>query len=399
MRFWGPLRRRRGWHQHGLADVEVRGQEHVLAALDARQGVLITPNHPTHADPFVLLEVADQLARPFYFMTAWQVFAKTHWLGREVLRQHGAFSINREGHDLRALRQAVRILQEGEHPLVIFPEGEVFHLNDRVTHFRRGAAAIALRTAHRSGDPVACVPCGMKYQYVDDPMPRLLELMGRLERRFSWHPLSEMPLAKRIQRVGDCWMGMKEVEYFGSSGNSSLPERRGQLMLALLGRLEDRYGVWSAKSTIPERVKELRRRAINRLESTGDHCHKNQAQRDLEDLFFVNQLFSYPSGYVTENPSVERLAETLDKLEEDLLHVQTANIRGRRKAVVCFGEPVLAEPGSVRPATAQAITATLQHRVQQLLNAINGINAAPAESEAFECPVTVRTRNPALQAA
>jgi hypothetical protein len=33
-----------------------------------------------------------------------------------------------EGHDLRALRRAVQVLKSAEHPLVIFPEGEVFHL-------------------------------------------------------------------------------------------------------------------------------------------------------------------------------------------------------------------------------------------------------------------------------
>jgi 1-acyl-sn-glycerol-3-phosphate acyltransferase len=140
MPLWRPLRRRRGYYEHGLVAVQVQGIEHIQQALGAHQGVLVTPNHPTHADPYVMLEVGDQLERPFYFMAAWQVFAMTHRIGRRVLRQHGCFSINREGHDLQAYRQAVDILRANDHPLVIFPEGEVFHLNDRVTPLRASGA-------------------------------------------------------------------------------------------------------------------------------------------------------------------------------------------------------------------------------------------------------------------
>ena len=89
-----------------------------------------------HADPFVMQEASDRLHVPFYFMAAWQVFAMTHWMGRTVLRQHGCFSVNREGHDMPACRR--RASWKTAHLLVIFPEGEVLHLNDRVMPFRRG---------------------------------------------------------------------------------------------------------------------------------------------------------------------------------------------------------------------------------------------------------------------
>jgi 1-acyl-sn-glycerol-3-phosphate acyltransferase len=369
VRFWRPLRKRRTLHQHGLQQVEVRGAEHLTAAMAAGQSVLITPNHPTHADPYALLEVCDLLQTPFYFMTAWQVFAMTHWLGRHVLRQHGAFSINREGVDLRALRHAVSILERGEHPLVIFPEGEVFHLNDRATHFRRGAATMALRAAQRSGREVACVPCGLKYQFVDDPMPRLLALMARLEQRLLWEPTPGMPLVRRIARVAEGVLTTKECEYFGQTGSGSLPQRSERLMHALLGRMEDRYGILTPKTAVPERVKQLRQRAIARREA--DPNSTEQTRRDLDDLFFVNQLFSYPAGYLTRQPSIERLAETLDKLEEDVLHVPTANRRGLRKAVVSFGAPVLASAQPGQRLSAAELTAALQQRVQLLLDEIN----------------------------
>src|SRR5688572_17670005 len=114
IRRWRPVRRFRGMWQHGLSEVEVRGAEHVREAMDEGHGVLITPNYPSHADAFALQDAADRLGTPMYFMTAWQVFAMTHRLGRHVLRRHGCFSINREGHDVRAFRQAVEVLERRE---------------------------------------------------------------------------------------------------------------------------------------------------------------------------------------------------------------------------------------------------------------------------------------------
>jgi hypothetical protein len=81
-------------------------------------------------------------------------------------------------------------------------------------------------------------------------------------------------------------------------------------------------------------------------------------------------MFSYPGDYVAENPSIERMAETLDKFEEDILSNKTATIRGRRRAVVSFGEPidVTAIPKS-KTATAD-LAQQLEKNVQALLDQV-----------------------------
>ena len=79
---------------------------------------------------------------------------------------------------------------------------------------------------------------------------------------------------------------------------------------------------------MPERVKAVRQQIITRLtELPADDPLRRQGEQDLEDVFLVVQLFSYPGDYVAQQPTVERLAETLDKFEEDILHVKTAGIR------------------------------------------------------------------------
>ena len=345
----------------------MQGAAHLQRAIAEGLGALIVPNHPTHADPFVLTEVSDRLGLPFYYMTAWQVFARTHAIGRRVLRHHGCFSINREGHDLRAYRQAVQILQR-ERPLVIFPEGEVFHLNDRVSPFRRGAATAALRAARRSGRPVACIPCGLKYRYVEDPSPQLDEVMGRLEQRLGLMSNSAMPLGRRILRLADGLLDAKEWEYFGALRGGPTHARTQSLMADLLEHHERRYRVARSCLTVPERVKEIRRLAIARRDD--NFVNAESVQRDLDDLFFVMQLYSYPTDYLLGRPSLERMAETVDKLEEDVLHVTTAGRRGTRRVSVVFGEPVLAT-ADARTSAAE-LTDELRRRVQHILDAENG---------------------------
>jgi hypothetical protein len=115
-------------------------------------------------------------------------------------------------------------------------------------------------------------------------------------------------------------------------------------------------------------VKTLRHHAIQQLEGLpeGDPARKQHAD-NLDDLFFVVQVFSYPGNYVSERPSIERIAETLDKFEEDVLGASTATVRGARKAIVTFGEPVPVAAARDKKAAA-VLTTLLEERVQRLLD-------------------------------
>ena len=369
---WRPLRNLLRVKVKGILEVEVRGVEYLKGPVEAKCGVLITPNHAAHADPFVVYEAADELGRPFYFMAAWQVFGRLGMLKRMMLQQHGCFSVDREGTDMRAFRQAVQILQNSSNPLVIFPEGEVYHLNDRVTLFREGPAVIATTAAKRANRSVVCVPCAIKYEYVQDPTPELVRLMSRLEKRILWRPRPDLPLAQRIYRFAEAALALKEQEYLGHTQRGSLPDRISSLSHKVLEGLEERYEVRpSGEATLPERVKVLRKEAIERLEAAAEGSEqRQQGQLDIDDLFFVTQLFSYPGDYVAGNPSVERMAETLDKFEEDALRAPTAKIRGARRAVVSLGEPIQVPRSRDRKKAAHTLTEILEHRVQMLLDDI-----------------------------
>jgi 1-acyl-sn-glycerol-3-phosphate acyltransferase len=366
---WRPFRRRERIRKHRLLEVEVNGVENVKRALDQGCGVLITPNHSSHADCFALYEAADCVGCLFYVMVAWQVFHRSGWLRRLILRQHGCFSIDREGTDLSALRQAREVLQSGTHPLVIFPEGEVYHLNERTIPFREGPAAVALMAAKKASRPVVCVPCAMKYIYVEDPTPELLDLLDRLERAVFWRPRPDLTMGQRIYHLAEGLLSLKEVEFFGKTSSGLLPERIAALIEFILGRIEAANGLDPLNVPLPERIKVGRQHVIKRLEEIpDDHSDRKSLHDDLDDLFFVVQLYSYPGDYVSENVSVERIAETLDKLEEDVLGAKTATIRGARKATVTFGNPIPVETGRGRRTNAATLTETIETYVQAMLN-------------------------------
>jgi len=312
--------------KHRLVEIEVRGLEHVRQPFEDGCGVLVTPNHASHADCFSIYDLAGRFGMPFYVMIAWQNFVRDGALRAWILRQHGGFSVDREGNDLAAFRQAVDVLRSKPNPLVIFPEGDVYHLNDRILPFREGPAAIALSAARRADRSIVIVPCAIKYRYVDDPTPELVEVVGRLEGSIHWRPRTDLTLAERIYRVAEGALSLKEIEYYGHSCSGPLRERIRKLIDFILSRLEGCYRLDAGDATVPERVKLLRQQAIRRMaESPEGSSERGKCEEDVADLFFAVQLFSYPGDYVAEDPSIERIAETIDKLEEDVLGEKTTS--------------------------------------------------------------------------
>ncbi|MGF1580617.1 MAG: lysophospholipid acyltransferase family protein [Gemmataceae bacterium] len=372
VRLCRPMRRRVLKKQQRMVQIDVDGNERLRELLDDNAGILITPNHSFHYDSFVLWEAAHKVGRPFHFMAAWQVFALSSRLERWWLQKHGCFSINREANDMQAFRQAVRILQESMYPLVIFPEGEIYHINDRTTPFREGAAAIALSAARKSKRPIYCVPTALKCWYLEDPTPELHALLDQLEDRLTWRPSRALSLTQRVYRVAEGLVSLKEIEYLGYTRSGTVQDRCGFLVNEILAQQQDRYQMGNSDLPIPERVKELRRLLIELVEDPkADDEKKATARTDMEDLHLVVQLFSYPGDYMSETMSIERIAETLDKLEEDLLQRPVPTARGTRRVAVRFGEPIPLPTEKQKRTAVVEWTHYLQGEVQGLLDSMN----------------------------
>ncbi|MCA8995301.1 MAG: glycerol acyltransferase, partial [Planctomycetaceae bacterium] len=67
----------------------------------------------------------------------------------------------------------------------------------------------------------------------------------------------------------------------------------------------------------------------------------------------------------------ERLAETIDKLEEDVLQVPYPTVHGRRQVRIAFGEPVPVKHIAGERNQVAQLTQRLETSVQALLDAFN----------------------------
>jgi len=368
-RMMGPVRRR-AIRQQGIAHVEVQGLNYVQQSLEAKQGVLIAPNHSFHYDSYCLLEAAAPLKIPFYIMSAWQVFALSRWWDRISMQRCGVFSVDREGTDMVALKTAIDILQNRSYPLVVFPEGDIYHMNERVTPFRDGAGAMAIMAARKGTRPIAAIPVAIRRCYVRNPTLSLCETMEKIERRLYWLPMRGAQLKDRILRVAQGLLALKEIEHFGESQSGVLTDRIQALMNKILLAAEERYAIANKAILVPERIKQIRRAIIDRREETLDASESEQQQwsNDMEAMFLATQLYSYPGNYVGEHPSVERLAETVDKLEEDVLGVTYPTLHSVKRVIVRFGEPITIEPGKEKKLNASELTDRLEKKVQVMLD-------------------------------
>ncbi|MFC1497247.1 lysophospholipid acyltransferase family protein [Verrucomicrobiota bacterium] len=321
------------------------GGETLLEKYKNGDSLLITPNHSDHCDPSALLHLSRRFKIPVHFMAAREIFSKEKGLRGKILQRAGVFSIDREGSDLKAIKEAMRILAEGKYPLVMFPEGEIYHLNEQLTPLNEGASTLALRTARKlhkakSGKRIFIVPTAMKYQYIDDISSSFPERLARLEKLLFWEPQDDLSVIDRIYKFGEAILSLKEKEYLNRTLDGILPERLQKFREILISREEKRYLSKISDSSHPVRVRRLRGK-IRSILLDGEKPEQkiiDQCYKSLDRLYVAIQLYSYPGQYLRDKTSMDRIAETIHKFEEDLLEENV--IRGKRSVEITFCEPI-----------------------------------------------------------
>ncbi len=402
--FWLWVGHQYGWHirlrkLQKVQSIEVDGMDRLKAMVGKGDGVLFAPNHCDPADAAVMLEVSRRSKTPFNFMAAYQIFRGSAGLARFLLPRVGAFPVDREGSDLRAFRTGVEILGGGKNPLVIFPEGEIYHTSDRLTPIREGTAVIATSAAKRTaerGKTVYLVPVGIKYRFLDgeDPLPTIHTMMDQLESRFTWWKRGSHLLIERIYAFADALLGLKELEYLGGAQSGPLKPRIATLRDAILDFLEDKHCGKRRVDTVPVRAKELRHVCLEKLAKPEITANEVELlRRDLNDIFVAIQLFSYPGDYLQADASVERISETVRKFEQDILGIEPIP-HANRKAVVKIGEPIdvrerMAAYAKPRLA-AGAITTELETKIQELLDSLGPGRPYSAQSKETTEPLRPR---------
>lgn len=356
-----------------VRSVRVEGQQHLLDLNRAGHPCLVAANHADHADPAVMVTTGRRIGLPFHFMAARDCFQDGR-VNAFIMQRMGCFSVDREGADLAAIKAAMGILRDGRFPLVIFPEGEIYHHHEALDELNEGVAAIALRVA--DGQPgnrrVHLVPASLRYTCDDAVAESFARRIERLEQRIWWTPRPDLSVVERIVRLGRGLVAVKEEEFLGHAQPGDLGERLRGLQLHLIGQVEARLHLDNGKQRLPYRVKIARQRIRQLLNAdpAPPEAERKALYADIDRLFLVVQAYSYPLPYMTATPSVHRIAETLFKIEEDVFGA--GEHPEPRDATVRFGAPVdvaafVAARGMTFKAAAAPLIADLHGAIQGLL--------------------------------
>lgn len=335
----------RGLHlqrKYRIERIHEEGFERVRELSEDGHSILLAPNHSDHSDPHVIMELASRHGMKPLFMGAREIF-EVGPVSAWSLQSVGVFSVDRDGADLSAIKTAISILERGTDPLVMFPEGEIYHHHRRLDPLNEGVASILLKVAGRlrDGKKAYLVPVGLQFSHDPSVEATFRDRLSTLEDRIGWTPKPAMPVDERIIRLAVGVLSLKETEFLSYSGAGCIQERLTQLCDNLLTDVEARYPLDSNATTAPERVRALRFRIRRRLLNTETPPTAAELEVLLDDLdrvFSALQAHSYIGDYVTIDPTLDRRAEMVMKLEEDLLGFPLYPIA--RTARVTAGEPI-----------------------------------------------------------
>jgi 1-acyl-sn-glycerol-3-phosphate acyltransferase len=367
--------------RHLIETVEVHGADGLRSLYRSGHRIILTPNHPTHSDPQIMLEAMRQAGVPSQFMAAYDVFLRSR-LNAFIMSRIGAFSVDREGLDSQALKHAHATLLQGKHALTIFPEGNVFLQNDVVASFNEGPAFLAIKAASELSQQsvgVVIVPVAIKASYTENIREGAFDRLQSLAKSVDADlQKTECPL-ERLRVVGHQALRRNQrMRGLPESSGGDAKEIIQQSVSGVLERLEQKVGLPKIEhKSLLERVCRVRRSIhLVRIDDnrTADH---SAAASWADEALLAFKVASYLGDYVHRQPTLDRYAETVEKLDEDI-HSRVANRFGRRHAYVKFCDPIdlgeFLERGKKLRESARELTARCEQAVQGGVDELNAAN-------------------------
>ena len=90
---------------------------------------------------------------------------------------------------------------------------------------------------------------------------------------------------------------------------------------------------------IQSRVKNLRMKIFPEMSRDEiDQAEKDRRWQQLSQTYLAQQIDCYPENYIVDLPSIDRLIDTLEKFEEDL--IGQCRIHGKTKVILDVGEAI-----------------------------------------------------------
>ena len=365
---------------HLIRKINITGESSFFeTGANAKARYIIVCNHPTHSDPQVINEICRRIKVKPAFMAAYDVFARSN-MASWVMQRIGAFSIDRDASDRKAMKCAGEIIEEGKFPLVIFPEGNVYLCNDRVTPFAEGAAFIALRAQMKLGKnkPVYAVPISLKYTHIEDVRPIALNKLRSIATNFKDKLSEEKPILDEITRISILTLAeeLKDHGYETPKENIDVEKLIEKSSEEIIKRLEGELDISSQKDTeLVSRIRKIRSKIHSlRIDTANKDQHKN-FEAIADEAMLALRILGYSGGYAKQNPSLDRVTETIIRLHEDI-NSKIEKPLGKRDVYANVGQPIdlrsrLNSDGKIERDSIATLTEDLEESIQLDISKIN----------------------------
>ncbi len=361
----------------------------VLKSLPPGAGVVLIPNHADETDPRICLELSRRTGKRFFSMCNREAFDEIYGLAGWALQRLGHFSVERGAHDTDAKKFAIETVQKGEDVLVIFPEGEIFYLNEMVQAFHSGAVEICMQAIveKRKTDPnftAFLVPMAIKYHYTLPIENLLLTRIEKMEARLSIKEYAPT-LSGRLHRIQKTLLEREQAAYkiqIETTGQDDLYQEIVETENAIISQVEEKHKERKvSQSHIIDQSWQLSAELKEDLAIQTDIAVQKELKQDIDALKEVAQLSSWRPQYYGDDASLDRLAEGLMKLERELYRIKRPAPLTTRDVYVKLSEPI--DLSTVLPqyeedarSLRHSLTENLQEKIQGLVdNLVKEANA------------------------
>lgn len=365
---------------HIISETYVRNAAHVSVKIDSsvdeafatvkNAPAIVMPNHPASEDPFVLFQISSLVHEKFFYLTTREIFQWHPTLRSTWLQKLGCYSILRASADVDSFRASIRVLTDGTHKVVIFPEGEISRKTESLIPLEKGAVHLALRAAKARKEqqpPIYLLPLAILYRFERDESRAFKRVLKRCETRLSIDCDTRTPCNVRLQTCFEKMLSAQEAMH-----------HIGQPADARLGARVQAYCRHIAKELAKERAVNLPEKAdlVDQLHllknsfTVKRYCDEQepteQQRKDYDTVKRLSTLMMVDEHSFTAPMSQESVADVLAILCEAVLHKQldvgckTAYIHAPRPIAI----PTLVESKNRQ----EEIVAELQHAIAQGLN-------------------------------
>ncbi len=366
---------------HRITEIVISGETDALHEAK-RNGdrLLFVINHPSHSDPQVLSEVHRRLGIDSCFMAAYDVFLRSKFCAWTMQRL-GNFSIDREGSDRKAMAAAINVLKEGKRALNIFPEGNVYLTNDRLTPFLDGAAFIALKAQAALGETsVKIVPVSMKFTHLTTPRDAVTARMQKLgaDSGYKFPEGSSSEPIHAVLGLGQHILGGYLQRHGFDKSGGSLFEQLSFFAETLVAGIEKGLEITPAQaSSLVSRIAAVRSK-IHRIRTDPEATGHPEIDGLADRAILALRIHGYLTPYLTEHPTIDRYDETVERIAEDF-YSHAMPRTGQRRAIVRIHSPIDIRDFSqmkLREAL-PALTEKMERVVQTGIDSLNESNDAP----------------------